>query len=55
MAYGRALRFGHPVRVAPADQADDLRAGDRMREHARVHHRRLDRPSGRSVDTTHSP
>ena len=35
---------GQPAGVAPADQADHLGAGDRMRQHARVHHRRLDRP-----------
>jgi len=36
-------QVGHPVRVTAADQADDLGSGDGMREHARVHHRRLDR------------
>ena len=32
-----------PVRVTAADQTDDLGPGHGMREHARVHHRRLDR------------
>jgi len=36
-------QVGHPVRVAAADQADDLGPRHRMREHARVYHRRLDR------------
>ena len=36
-------QVGHPVRVTAADQADDLGPGHGMREHARVHHRRLDR------------
>jgi len=36
-------QVGHPVRVSAADQADDLGSGHGMREHARVHHRRLDR------------
>jgi len=36
-------QVGHPMRVSAADQADDLGSGHGMREHARVHHRRLDR------------
>jgi uncharacterized protein (TIRG00374 family) len=39
-------QVGHPVRVTAADQADDLGSGHRMREHARIHHRRLDRAVG---------
>src|SRR6185369_5303611 len=33
----------HTVRVTAADQTDDLSPGHRMRQHARVNHRRLDR------------
>jgi uncharacterized protein (TIRG00374 family) len=36
-------QVSHPVRVTTADQADDLGPGHGMREHTRVHYRRLDR------------